>query len=176
MLCKVRHYVNFDALKMVYHGIFSSILTYGSLIWGQHNRIVNRLQIIQNKAIRYMSFKSKRTSANPLFKEAGILNLHDFITLQNCLYAHDIINRNLPSPLQDDRVTFVNTPGNTRNQRLNQLLNFRTNTVLYGTRSITASAVKAWNDINLDLHHLKLQNLSKSLCKIKVIQYLINKY
>ena len=41
MICKIRHYVDFDTLKMIYHGIFSSILMYGSLIWGQHNRIVN---------------------------------------------------------------------------------------------------------------------------------------
>merc|ERR1711954_283795 len=75
MLCKIRHYVEFDTLKMIYHGIFASILNYGSLIWGQHSRIVSRLQKIQNKAIRYMAFKSKRTMALPLFKESGILTL-----------------------------------------------------------------------------------------------------
>ena len=32
MLCKIRHYVDFDVLKMVYYGIFASILNYGSLI------------------------------------------------------------------------------------------------------------------------------------------------
>ena len=138
---------------------------YGSLIWGQHNRIVNRLQIIQNKAIRYMKFKSRRTSAIPLFKESGILNLKDYITQQNCLFAHDSINRNLPLPLLDDRITFVQTSGNTRDERLNQLVNFRTNTVLYGTRSIKSRAVRAWNEINIDLHSLRLQNCSRSICK-----------
>ena len=77
MLCKIRHYVNFDTLKMIYYGIFSSILMYGSLIWGQHNRIVKRLQTIQNKAIRYMTFKSRKTPAIPLFKVSGILNLKE---------------------------------------------------------------------------------------------------
>ena len=176
MLCKIRHYVNFDTLKMIYHGIFSSILMYGSLIWGQHNRIVNRLQIIQNKAIRYMNFKPKQTSATPLFKSSGILNLKDFITLQNCLFAHDHINRNLPAPLYDDRINFVQTSGNTRNERLNQLVNFRTNTVLYGTRSIKSRAVQAWNEINVDLYEMKLQNLSKAVCKNKVFIYLLDKY
>ena len=109
-------------------------------------------------------------------KKAGILNLHDYITQQNCLFAHDSINRNLPTPLLDNRINFVNTPGNTRSERLNQLINFRTTTILYGTRSITARAVKAWNDINIDLHHLKLQNVSKSTCKNKIFQYLLDKY
>ena len=176
MLCKIRHYVNFDTLKMVYHGIFSSILIYGSLIWGQHNRIVNRLQTIQNKAIRYMMFKPKQTAANPLFKAAGILNLHDFIKQQNCLYAYDCINRNLPTSLLDDRITFVSTSGNTRNERLNQLVNFRTSTILYGTNSIRSRAVQAWNEINIDLYHLSLQNSSKSVCKNKIAQYLLERY
>ena len=176
MLCKIRHYVNFDTLKMIYHGIFSSILTYGSLIWGQHNRIVNRLQTIQNKAIRYMNFKPKRTPASPLFKSSGILNLKDYITQLNCLFAHDHINRNLPTPLLDDRIRFVQTAGNTRNERLNQLANFRTSTVLYGTRSIKSRAVRAWNEINVDLHQMQLQNLSKSTCKNRVFKYLLDKY
>ena len=123
-----------------------------------------------------MNFKPKRTSATPLFKSSGILNLKDFITLQNCLFAHDHINRNLPAPLYDDRINFVQTPGNTRNERLNQLVNFRTNTVLYGTRSIKSRAVQAWNEINVDLYEMKLQNLSKAVCKNKVFIYLLDKY
>ena len=37
MLCKIRHFVKYDTLCMIYYGIFSSILMYGSQIWGQHN-------------------------------------------------------------------------------------------------------------------------------------------
>ena len=176
MLCKIRHYVNFDTLKMVYYGIFASILNYGSLIWGQHSRIVNRLQTIQNRAIRYMTFKPKRTTALPLFKECRILNLTDHIVHQNCLFAHDCINRNLPTPLLDDRITFVQTSGNTRAERLNQLVNFRTRTVLYGSNSIKSRAVKAWNGVNVELHHLKLQDVSKSICKKRIYEYLLEKY
>ena len=123
-----------------------------------------------------MTFKPKRTTVKPLFKESGILTLSDYITHQNCMFAHDCINRKLPNPLQDDRIAFVQTSGNTRAERLNQLVNFRTNTVLYGTKSIKARAVQAWNDINIDLHNLKLQDASKSLCKKKVYEYLLDKY
>ena len=161
---------------MVYYGIFASILNYGSLIWGQHSRIVSRLQITQNKAIRYMCFKPKRTTATPLFKQAGILKLSEYINLQNCLFAYDSINRNLPTPLLDDRIMLVQTTGNTRDERLNQLVNFRTNTILYGTNTIKARAVKAWNDINIDLHHLKLQHVSKAVCKQRISQHLLGKY
>ena len=68
------------------------------------------------------------------------------------LFAHDCLNGNLPTPLLDDRITFVHTTGNTREERLNQLENFRTKTILYGTKSIKSRAVQAWNTINIDLH------------------------
>ena len=123
-----------------------------------------------------MTFKPKRTTATPLFKESGILKLPDYIDLQNCLFAYDSINRNLPAPLLDDRITFVQTTGNTQDERLNQLVNFRTNTILYGTNTIKARAVKAWNDINKDLYHLKLQDVSKALCKQKIFRHLLGKY
>ena len=123
-----------------------------------------------------MTFKPKRTTAIPLFKESEILVLKDYITQQNCLFAHDSINRKLPTPLLDDRITFVQTAGNTRGERLNQLVNFRTNTVLYGTRSIKSKAVQAWNEINVGLHDMKLQSCSKSVCKDRVFKYLISKY
>ena len=35
MITKIRHYVTKDTLRSIYFGIFSSILTYGSQIWGQ---------------------------------------------------------------------------------------------------------------------------------------------
>ena len=123
-----------------------------------------------------MTFKPKRTTALPLFKECEILNLTDYIVLQNCLFAHDCINEKLPTLLLDDRITFVQTPGNTRAERLNQLVNFRTKTVLYGSNSIKSRAVKAWNDVNVELHHLMLQDVSKSICKNRIYEYLLAKY
>ena len=123
-----------------------------------------------------MTFKPKRTPITPLLKETGILSLQDYITQQNCLFAYDSINRNLPTSLLDDRITFVQTAGNTRGERLNQLINFRTNTVLYGTKSIKSRAVEAWNEINVELHDMKIQNCSKSVCKDMIFKYLISKY
>ena len=38
MLAKNTHYIKAKTLSMVYHGIFSSLLLYGSQIWGQSNQ------------------------------------------------------------------------------------------------------------------------------------------
>ena len=34
----------------------------------------------------------------------------------------------------------------------------------------------SWNDINIDLHHLKLQDVGKSMCKERIYVFLLNKY
>ena len=176
MLCKIRHYVSSDTLRMVYYGIFSSILVYGSLIWGQHDRIVKGLQVIQNKAIRYMNFKTKRTTATPLFKKSGILKLTDYITVQNCLFAYESINKTLPTPLLDDNITLSTEGNNTRRDQRNQLEIMRTRTILYGTKSIKSKAIEAWNKVNIQIHHLKLQDKNKSTCKESISKLLLDRY
>ena len=57
MLAKIRHYINSKTLSMVYHGIFSSLLLYGSQIWGQSNQSVSKMEKLQNKALRIINFK-----------------------------------------------------------------------------------------------------------------------
>jgi len=122
MLSKVRYFVDHKTLIMIYHGIFSSILMYSSLIWGQNNRIVNRLQILQNKALRIINFKPRRTSASPLYGECKILKLRDNVSLQSFLLAYDSINCQLPASL-NKMFTFVDADRahNTRTETFFQL-------------------------------------------------------
>ena len=57
MLMKIRHYVSESTLISIYHAIFSSILTYGSQIFGQiQNRHINRLQKLQDHSVRIINF------------------------------------------------------------------------------------------------------------------------
>ena len=53
---------------MIYYGIFSLIIMYGSQIWGHQDGVVKRLQILQNKALWIMNFCPPLTSATPLWK------------------------------------------------------------------------------------------------------------
>ena len=49
MLAKIRHYINEKTL-------FSSLLLYGSQIWGQSNQSVSKMEKLQNKAFRIINF------------------------------------------------------------------------------------------------------------------------
>ena len=175
MLSKIRHYVKFDTLLMVYYGIFSSILTYGSQLWGQHNRIVSKLQKLQNKALRIMTFSPYRAKATPLFKQYNILKIADYISLQNFLFAYDSIKNNLPASIRG-QLSRVETERNPRTVIFYKLSRIVTKTILYGTNCIKSKSVDVWNFINEKLYNLKLHQKSRTLCKINVTKFLLDRY
>ena len=74
--------VSKETLHMVYYGIFSSLLTYGSQVWGQQSAVTKKLRILQKKVLRIMYFQPPRTSTTPLFKMSNILKINYHISLQ----------------------------------------------------------------------------------------------
>ena len=176
MLSKIRHYVDWNTLHMVYFGIFSSIMSYGSQIWGQLNNITKKVQVLQNKALRIMHFQPPRTSATPLFKISEILKITDLISLQNFLFAYDSLNSNLPLPLRG-KLNFLTRENQiTRNLGYLQLSRPRTKTVTYGTKSIYSKSVDVWNCINRSYYTKVLHEKSRNVCKNFVKKIIIDKY
>ena len=175
MLSKIRHFVNSDSLKMIYYGIFSSIFTYGSQIWGQNNNVVKSLQTIQNKALRIISFKHPRTSATPLFKKIGILKLADNVSLQNFLFAHGSLNNQLPLTLSG-QLCLVDTNHNLRSKSLLQLKRHCSKTIIYGSRSIKSKSVDIWNFINKQFYKENFLKKSRHVCKKVVTKFLLDRY
>ena len=59
--CQKSVTVNQTTLSSIYHAIFASILKYGTEIWGQHsNRFLNRIEALQNKALKTITFSNSR--------------------------------------------------------------------------------------------------------------------
>ena len=177
MLSKIRYFVDHKTLIVIYYGIFFSILMYSSLIWGQNNSIVNRLQILQNKALRIINFQPRRTSATPLYGKCKILKLRDNISLQNLLLAYDSINCHLPSSL-NKLFTFVegDRAHNTRTEILFRLNRPHTRTILYGSNSIKSKSIDIWNYFNLHFKEKNLYVKRRSICKTFVTKVMINRY
>ena len=102
MISKIRHYVTENTLRMIYFGIFSSLLTYGSQIWGQfQNCNIRKLSTLQNRVIRIISFAPYNESVDKLYKDCKILKLADNVKLQNFLLAYDHLKVNLPPVLKN---------------------------------------------------------------------------
>ena len=84
MLYKIRQFVNERTLISIYHVICDSHLNYASIVWGQTKSSINRIFIIQKKAIKTIPFKSKFHHTSSLFSESGIIKLQLPETI-NCL-------------------------------------------------------------------------------------------
>ena len=163
---------------MIYHGIFSSILLYGSQIWGQSNNYtINKLQILQNKALRVINFKHAQSSVTPLYKECKILKLADNIKLQNFLFAYDNLKNNLPSSLKDSLSSVDSIHlHETRSVSYKYYIVPTVRTQIYGVNSITFKSVNFWNFINKYFHFKQLLTQKRNFCKFFVTDYLLNEY
>ena len=83
---KLRHNINLKTLKIVHHSLFTSYLQYGAQLWGQANKeSQNKIQVIQNRALRKISFKKLHDPTAQLYKDLKLLKFCDIVHLQNCL-------------------------------------------------------------------------------------------
>ena len=97
MLYKVREFVNTRVLKLIFHAIFDCHLNYANTVWCQNKNSLNRLFLLQKKAIRIISFEFRNAHSNPLSYRHEIVKLHYKIIIENCLFISKSINFDLPS-------------------------------------------------------------------------------
>ena len=55
----------------IYHAVFDSHLNHTSIVWDQTKSSVNRVFIIQKKALRIIHFKGKYDHTSSLFYESN---------------------------------------------------------------------------------------------------------
>ena len=88
MLSKLRHFVNKDILLSVYYGIFHSHLAYLCLVWGQAKFSLNRITLLQKRAIRILHSAAYRDHTSPLFHRYKVLKFVDLVSLENCKFVY----------------------------------------------------------------------------------------
>ena len=88
MLYKVRDFVNANILKSIYYALFESHINYACIIWGQNISTLNRLYILQKKALKIINFKERNAHCSPLFHYSKIIKIADKIKTENCLFLY----------------------------------------------------------------------------------------
>ena len=139
--------VSKNLLRTIYFAIFDSHLRYGCQIWGQKDsQEFKSSTTVQNKGLRILNSKGPLEHSNPLYKNSKILKLIDFINLNNILFVYDQINNNLPNVFEN----YFQLKRQQHNQftRGNTLNVPQVNTSLYGSNSITLSAIRDWNALH----------------------------
>ena len=68
-LFKMRKYVSFKILRFIYFAIFDSYLYYCCVVWAQNHDTIQRIVILQKKAIRIIDFQPNNSHTSLLFKQ-----------------------------------------------------------------------------------------------------------
>ena len=178
MLAKLRHYVDNDQLRSVYFAIFSSLMTYGSIIWGQtQNSAVRRIENIQNKALRVINSAPFNSPTTNLYKNSKILKFYDHIKLQNFLFVHDDLHKNIPIALQNSfKLLSDNHNYSTRGSNLSQIMLPKIKKVTHGKYSIKFQAACYWNQTVAKYPSDNLKSKSRNFCKTFLRNSLLMSY
>ena len=91
MIIKARHYLNKDGLLALYYSFVYPYLMYCNHIWGStYKTNLKRLAILQNKALRIISYMKPRNSAEPLYKEFNVMKFDNINTylIGNFMYRY----------------------------------------------------------------------------------------
>ena len=160
LLSKIRKCVSLKILRSIYFAIFNSYLSYCCLVWAQNCSTIQRIVILQKKAVKIINFQPRNCHTSPLFKQSSILKFQDKICLENILFVSKSFNNLSPSVFntwfsfssdQHNYESSSSTQGN-----LTKLC-YKKNS--YEKYSITVSVVESWNKIQKQLKSLPPKDL-----------------
>ena len=144
---KLRYYLNNKVLIEMYHALFNSHLQYAILCWGSTNATnLNRLQILQNRAIRNMTKSPRFFRLDNFYLNFRILKVKDLYDFEVAKFMHGHFNNTLPECFSS---FFDGTSSHNYNTRSRQRQNYQTVScrTTRGQRSIKFYGPKIWNQI-----------------------------
>ena len=144
--------LNTDTRKMLYNAIIASRLNYCDSIWDSckmNNK--NKIQTIQNRCARRILNCLPGTSAAPLLRELGWIDLDQKRKLHKCVFLHRLMKGSGPAPLISMLEPLLrDSSAGTRTVCNGGLFIPRYRTDYVG-RSFFIETAKLWNKIPLEI-------------------------
>ena len=177
MLSKTRHYVNEVTIKSISYAIFNPCLSYVCTAWGQNLNPKHRVNLLQKKAMRIISFTHYDSHTLPIFAKLNIIKFSDMISLCNCLFIYKHFISKPASVFSQIFILVSNThQQNTRFTPHGLLTKPTCNTSKYGTNGFAASAIASWNFFQNKFPSENLRKISYSELKLLIKNYFFNSY
>ena len=94
---RVRNIVPNSVLFTLYQAMIYPYLAYCNIIWGSASAVsLNRLVVLQNRAVRLVTRANFRSSSNPLFARSKLLKLCDIMKFQTAQFMFKVKFNLLP--------------------------------------------------------------------------------
>ena len=165
VISKARHYLDRKSLMLIYKSLFESRLQYALLGWGTAPEyFFSKIRVLQNRAVRFITFSSFRTAMAPLYSKLKILPLSKLLFQQQSIFMHSLHYKSLPFALS----VYCHQPQHSYATRYAASKNYILPPVHTdrGKKSIKFSGPKAWADVPTDLKEIAFRKpFSKHLKK-----------
>lgn len=167
LIAKIRHYLPFLVIRNIYQALISPYLNYGISVWGQASKsYLNKLLLLQKRALRFMFFKQRNAHAIPLFIQAKILPVNFVYHSSVASLMHDISTHSAPPNLLNlFRATSDVHQYDTRSSASKNIYNEKFNLELQ-RKSFSIYGPKVWNAIPNCLRDMPKQMFKKKFKKI----------
>ena len=171
----MRKWVSLKILRSIYFAIFDSYLSYSCLVWAQNCSTIQRIIILQKKAIRVINIQPRNFHTTPLFKQNSILKFQDNVCSENIWFVNESLN-NLSPSVYNTWFSFSSDQHNYETSSFSQgnLIKHFYKTKRYGKYSITVSAVDSWNKIQNQLKDIHLEIYPPTKLKQLPVIFILN--
>lgn len=170
LIAKLRYFVPQNTLITLYWSLVHPYLNYGISAWGQASKtLMNKLLLLQKRALRFIFFVNSRESAIPLFIKTAIppLNTLFFQSIANLM--HDVINEKAPQNLCKLFTSISETHSYNTRSSADKKLYTQASRINIQLNSFSRVGVRLWNSIPL-----LIRNKSKNLFKKEIKELLFS--
>ena len=167
----IRKYLDMPSTKTLVHAFITSKLdNLNSLLYGLPDKLINRLQRIQNAAARLVTRTRKHDHITPVLKELHWLPVRYRIDYKILLLTYKALNDEGPEYLRE---LLIPSKGLRSRERL-ELQKPATKLVNYGDRSFSKAAPVLWNSLPVELRKSKSTNTFKKNLKTHLFTLAFN--
>ena len=143
MLNQSKSFLPFKARLQVYRSLFECHLNFANIVWSINQKAVSKLGAIQQKALRYIFLKPRRSHVTPLLSKHNLLTVDQIIISVRAKFIQNLRTGRLPDEFTDF-VKMVNMDDeNVRNLRFANF-NYNLDT---DKSSPKYSICKSWNSL-----------------------------
>ena len=145
---QLRHKVTTNTVRQLYHAFIYSEMKYGLEVYGNtSSRNISKLQVMQNKLLKYVMRFDIRTGTNLLHTTLDIMKVEDIHKNNVLTFVNMCLMGKCPE-IFNQYYRVKTTPYETRQQGS---LDMPSHRIEYGARSVKVVGVKLWNRLEKDL-------------------------
>ena len=160
---RVKHILPLKALKSLYFALIQSRLQYCIAVWGNSNH-VQKLLLIQKRAIRIINNKTYRHHTDPLFKANQILKITDLYKYHVSSFMYDFTHHFLPGSFERYIVVDTGNKYTITTRHHHHIFKTRPRTT-FSSKLPNHNFVNIWNELDENLKSCSSKVIFKLLLR-----------